>query len=590
MGASVGGSRLPSPAASTPGSLPTSASSRSTNPADAPSSAKRESPSISLAVSTREESKPPSSASSASMLRARSPAPARSTTAVDTCATTSVARRRRAVGVAAGPATPEGPSRWPRGIPAVDAMPQATAATSHDDDDAASSIGSSNRISAARGSTAAALVANRRTATQARKEPAARPAAATTSPSANVPQYRRRRPTPRASRTANSRRRASRPAHEQRHRVRAGGQEHQHRRREGRRQGRPDGIEEHRLERRHGRAPVVAVHVADDPGRVVAGLLDGGAGRQPSDHVERGSDRRGRRQGDPDVDGRRRERERGGHHAGDGVRRVADGDPEADDRRRSSAQGGGEPRADDGARVAGGKRRRDAGGGRHAEHVEEALGDRRDPGDARGTGAADAALARLVSGQLGEPQALGPLPEPVAAEPAGGFVFVVQRGDGHQPVGVGVGQRPPQYAVGHGERRRVQADAERERRHGERHDARPASQPPHHVPQVVHPAGHGTPPPLRELLAGRPRRSSKRRHRAGGSGPSGGAGRTGRSPRSRRKRRYSAGRRTHWTPATTTAAFRPRFSPAVPAFETWWLRNSTTRPGPRLGTVRRPRP
>ena len=169
VGASVGGSRLPSPAASTPGSLLTSASSRSTNPADAPSSAKRESPSISLAISTREESKPPSSASSASMLRARSPAPARSTTAVDTCATTSAARRRRAVGVAAGPAPPEGPSRWPRGIPAVDAAPQATAATSDDAAAAASSIGSSNWISAARGSTAAALVANRRTAAQARK-------------------------------------------------------------------------------------------------------------------------------------------------------------------------------------------------------------------------------------------------------------------------------------------------------------------------------------------------------------------------------------------------------------------------------------
>ena len=49
-------------------------------------------------------------------------------------------------------------------------------------------------------------------------------------------------------------------------------------------------------------------------------------------------------------------------------------------------------------------------------------------------------------------------------------------------------------------------------------------------------------------------------------------------------------RRTHWTPAMRTAALTPRFSPAVPAFEMWWLRSSTIRPGPRGGTTRTPAP
>lgn len=93
----------------------------------------------SLAVSTCAESKPPSSASSAPMLRARRPAPARSTTAADTCAMTSVVRRRRAVGVAAGPAPAARSSRSPRGMPTVDAAPQAGTAAS-DDAAAASSV------------------------------------------------------------------------------------------------------------------------------------------------------------------------------------------------------------------------------------------------------------------------------------------------------------------------------------------------------------------------------------------------------------------------------------------------------------------
>src|SRR5262249_29361850 len=37
---------------------------------------------------------------------------------------------------------------------------------------------------------------------------------------------------------------------------------------------------------------------------------------------------------------------------------------------------------------------------------------------------------------------------------------------------------------------------------------------------------------------------------------------------------------THSTPASSVAALMPRFWPAVPAFEMWWLRNSNTRHGP----------
>ena len=304
-GASSGGSRLPTPAACTPGNPRILSRSVSTNAVAAPPSMNILSASISRAVSAWRGSKPLSSSSNRSTVRTSSPAPVSNTIDNAIWAATNPARRRLVAGETGrhrpasqdGSVTPGGSER--RG-----------AAADHADEQGQSQTGEDNRKVDGDG-----VEALHDTGGCGREQPQTDPgrreaqeqstggyhqtfdqrgadqsghAGAERDPDGELPAPHHRAPD------------------EEGHRVRARDDQHEQRRRDRHPDHRPHASEQCLFDQPDRRAPCLAIDLARDPGGVVSGLGNRRTlGHAPHETIPTGS----RRYDQPHVDVGCRKRE-----------------------------------------------------------------------------------------------------------------------------------------------------------------------------------------------------------------------------------------------------------------------------------------